>query len=252
MTKLGGKAAIVTGGAIGIGRHYVKALLDAGARVAVFDVVDGSSIAVELGADADRCRFFRTDVSDEQAVSTSVAEVAAWAGTVDILVNNAALFANLHDTPVTEISVSDWDRVMAVNLRGPFLMAKHVVPLMRQAGGGKIINIGSGSANKGMPLMSHYVTSKAGILGLTRTLSRELGGDNICVNTLSPGLILSDSIAKNEAHIQNNRDRVLQSRALRRDGYPDDLVGALVFLCSSDSDFVSGQTLAVDGGSVNL
>ena len=247
--KLVGKTAIITGGAIGIGRHYVTALVGAGARVAILDIADGSAVADELGKAS---RYWRCDVADESSVSATVAEVVAWTGGIDILVNNAALFATLHNTKITDIDVDTWDKVMAVNLRGPFLMAKHVVPHMRARRGGKIINIGSGSANKGMPLMAHYVTSKAGIFGLTRTLSRELGPDNICVNTLSPGLIMSDSITANSEHLDAVRDRVLKSLALERDGFPRDLIGALLFLCSAASDFVSGQTLAVDGGSVNL
>lgn len=246
MRRLEGKVAIVTGGAIGIGRHYTGALAAEGARIAVVDIAgEGADLPEE-------CRYWHTDVSDESAVETTVAEIAGWGGAIDILVNNAALFATLHDTKITDIDVATWDKVMAVNLRGPFLMMKHVVPHMQARKGGKIVNIGSGSANKGMPFMAHYVTSKAGMFGLTRTASRELGADNICVNTLSPGLILSDSISANIEHLRTNRDRVLKSRALARDGLPVDLIGALVFLCSGESDFISGQTIAVDGGSVNL
>lgn len=248
MGRLSGKIAVVTGGAVGIGRAYSLALLDAGARVAIFDIAGGSDPEF---ANAN-CLYRKVDVSSEAEVAAGVADVVGWAGGIDILVNNAAVFASLHNDPVEDLDVALWDKVMAVNLRGPFLMIKHTVAHLRARGGGKIVNIGSGSANKGMPFMSHYVTSKAGILGLTRTLSRELGKDNICVNTLSPGLILSDSIAANTEHLEANRERVIASRALARDGYPKDLIGALLFLCSSDSDFVSGQTLAVDGGSVNL
>jgi NAD(P)-dependent dehydrogenase (short-subunit alcohol dehydrogenase family) len=140
---------------------------------------------------------------------------------------------------------------MAVNLRGPFLMVKHAAQAMIAGKGGKIINISSGTAYKGMPLMLHYVTSKGGLVAFTRALSRELGAHNICVNTLAPGLTLSDSIAANEEHLAFARSRVIQSRAIQRDGYPRDLLGALIFLASADSDFVTGQTIAVDGGSIN-
>ncbi|MEE4350194.1 MAG: SDR family oxidoreductase [Pacificimonas sp.] len=248
MHDLEGKVAIVTGGAVGIGRTYAAALRNAGAKVAIFDIAAPS----DDDAAGSLSHYQPIDVSDERQVERGVANVVEWAGGVDILVNNAALFASLHNDPIATLDADLWDKVMAVNLRGPFLMAKHCVDPMRARGGGKIVNIGSGSASKGMPFMAHYVTSKAGILGLTRTLSRELGKDNICVNTLSPGLIMSESIAENTEHLETNRERVLQSRALARDGYPEDLIGALLFLCSSQSDFVSGQTLAVDGGSVNL
>jgi NAD(P)-dependent dehydrogenase (short-subunit alcohol dehydrogenase family) len=130
-------------------------------------------------------------------------------------------------------------------------MVKHAAPTMMARKSGKIINIASGTAYKGMPQMLHYVTSKGGVVAFTRALSRELGAHNICVNSLAPGLTLSDSIQANPEHIQFARDRVLASRAIQRDGYPQDLVGALVFLASSDSDFVTGQTIAVDGGSIN-
>ena len=145
-----------------------------------------------------------------------------------------------------------WDKVMAVNLRGPFLMVKHVVPHMVARGYGKIINIGSGSAHRGIPWMLHYVTSKGGIMGFTRALARELGTNGIRVNTLAPGFTLSDTVMnENPGHVQTARDRAVESRSLRRDQHPQDLLGALVFLASADSDFITGQTLAVDGGNVN-
>jgi NAD(P)-dependent dehydrogenase (short-subunit alcohol dehydrogenase family) len=145
-----------------------------------------------------------------------------------------------------------WDKVMAVNLRGPFLMVKHVVPHMVARGYGKIINIGSGSAHRGIPWMLHYVTSKGGIMGFTRALARELGTNGIRVNTLAPGFTLSDTVMnENPGHVQTARDRAVESRSLRRDQHPQDLLGALVFLASADSDFITGQTLAVDGGNVS-
>jgi NAD(P)-dependent dehydrogenase (short-subunit alcohol dehydrogenase family) len=140
---------------------------------------------------------------------------------------------------------------MAVNVRGPFLMVKHVVPHMQARKGGKIVNISSGSAYKGIPHMLHYVTSKGAIVAFTRALSRELGEFGIAVNTLAPGLILSDTGVENTAHHDEMRSPVRASRAFKRDAYPEDLLGALVFLASSDSDFITGQTIAVDGGSIN-
>ena len=140
---------------------------------------------------------------------------------------------------------------MAVNLRGPFLMVKYAAPAMIARKYGKIINISSGTAYKGMPLMLHYVTSKGGILAFTRALSRELGTHNICVNTLAPGLIQTGDAYANSDRKAAARDRVVESRALKRDGYPADLLGALIFLAAEDSDFITGQTVAVDGGSIN-
>ena len=171
---------------------------------------------------------------------------------IDILVNNAAVFSVLRPVAVGEMNAALWDRVMAVNVRGPMLLAKHVVPYMIARKFGKIINVSSGVAYKGMPMMSHYSTSKAALLGLTRSLARELGEHNICVNTLAPGLIMSDTISANTEHLEKYGAVAVGGRAMKRDAYPSDVLGALLFLASSpDSDFVTGQTIAVDGGSVN-
>jgi NAD(P)-dependent dehydrogenase (short-subunit alcohol dehydrogenase family) len=254
MGRLAGRVALVTGGAKGIGRHYARALAQEGAAVVVADVVDSAEVVEALAA-AHGSRAVMgavVDVSDEGSVQGLIARVTERFGQIDVLVNNAALFAPLKETPCTEIDVALWDRVMVVNLRGPFLMVKHVVPHMIARGYGKIINIGSGTAYRGIPRMLHYVTFKGGIVAFTRALSRELGEHGIRVNTLSPGFVLSDSVVReNPEHVQTARPAVLQIRALKRDAYPEDLLGALVFLASGESDFITGQTLAVDGGSVN-
>jgi NAD(P)-dependent dehydrogenase (short-subunit alcohol dehydrogenase family) len=253
MARLDGRSAIVTGGARGIGRHYAQALAAEGARVMIADVADGAALAADIAArhghDAVASATF--DVSEEEAVRRVVGETLSRFGKIDILVNNAALFAPLPPVACTDIDVALWDRVMAVNVRGPFLMVKHVVPPMAAQGYGKIINIGSGTAYKGLASMLHYVTSKGAITAFTRALSRELGEQGIRVNTLAPGLVMSDTILENRAHIEQARGPVIQSRALRRDEVPADLVGALVFLASAESDFITGQTIAVDGGSIN-
>jgi NAD(P)-dependent dehydrogenase (short-subunit alcohol dehydrogenase family) len=254
MERLAGRIAIVTGGAKGIGRHYSLALAQAGASVVVADIVDGADVVEAIARAHGRESVMGAvfDVSDETSVKTLVARAVERFGRIDVLVNNAALFAPLHQTKCTEIDAGLWDRVMAVNLRGPFLMVKHVAPHMIARGYGKIINVGSGTAYRGIPWMLHYVTSKGGILAFTRALSRELGEHGIRVNTLSPGFVLSDTVvAENPEHVATARPSVLQIRALKRDAYPEDLLGALVFLASAESDFITGQTLAVDGGSVN-
>jgi len=253
MGKLEGKTAIVTGGANGIGRHYSRALAREGAAVAILDIAGAQTAAPALNQEIGReaCFGLTVDVSEEASVKAAVATVLGRTGQIDVLVNNAAVYSTLPPARFADIDVALWDRVMAVNLRGPFLMVKHVGPAMIARNSGKIVNISSGTAYKGMPLMLHYVTSKGGMVAFTRALSRELGAHNICVNTLAPGLIMSDSILANEEHIAFARDRVVQSRAIQRDGYPEDLIGALLFLASSDSDFVTGQTIAVDGGSIN-
>src|ERR1044072_6741612 len=254
MARLEGRVAIVTGGARGIGRHYSSALAAEGARVMIADIADGTQVAAEIGAKygANSVASETCDVSDESAVSRVVEPTLARFGKIDVLVNNAALYAPLHETKFTAIDVDLWDKVMAVNLRGPFLMAKHVAPEMAKRQYGKIINIGSGTAVRGIPWLMHYVTSKGGIMAMTRTMLRELGDDGIRVNTLMPGFTLSDSIvSENPGHVETARGRAIASRALKRDEQPDDLTGTLIFLASADSDFITGQMIAVDGGNVN-
>jgi len=253
MARLAGKIAIVTGGAKGIGRHYARALAAQGARVMIGDIADGTAVAAEIaavhGTDAVACT--RADVSDDRSVQSLVGRTVERFGKIDILVNNAAVYATLTPRGFSEWDIDTWDRVMAVNVRGPYLMVKHVAPHMMERKSGKIINIASGAAYKGVPRMLPYVTSKGAMLAFTRALSRELGPYGIAVNSLSPGFILSDTGLANTQHVEEERLVVRNSRAFKRDGYPEDLLGALVFLASDDSNFVTGQSLVVDGGSVN-
>ncbi|HET7848080.1 MAG TPA: glucose 1-dehydrogenase [Pseudolabrys sp.] len=253
MPRLTGKVAIVTGGAKGIGRHYSQALAAEGARVMIADIADGKPLAGEIAGKhgAESVAHARFDVSDEDQVKTLVAQTIERFGQIDVLVNNAAVYATLTPRKFTEWDSGTWDRVMAVNTRGPFLMVKQVAPHMMERRSGKIINIASGAAYKGVPRMLPYVTSKGAMLAFTRALSRELGEYGIAVNSLSPGYILSDTGLANTAHVEDERVPVRNSRAFKRDAYPEDLIGALIFLASSDSDFVTGQSIVVDGGSVN-
>src|SRR5215467_7651125 len=229
MARLEGRSAIVTGGARGIGRHYSLALAAEGAQVMIADIADGAALVHEIAGRHGHHAIASTmfDVSEEDDVRRVVAATLECFGKIDVLVNNAALFAPLAPAACTDIDVDLWDRVMAINVRGPFLMVKHVVPHMVAQGYGKIINIGSGTAYKGLPSMLHYVTSKGAVTAFTRALSREVGEKGIRVNTLAPGLVMSDTLVENRAHIEQARERVVQSRALRRDEVPEDLIGAL-------------------------
>ena len=254
MARLDGRVAILTGGAKGIGRHYAQKLAAEGARLMIADVADGKELAEQIARQhgANSVASAVTDVSDEGAVKALVAGTMERFGKIDILVNNAALFAPLAEQKVTDIDVALWDRVMAINIRGVFLTTKHVAPHMIAQKYGKIINISSGTVARGIPMFSHYVTSKGAVTAFTRAVSRELGEHNICVNNLAPGFTLSDSvIEENPGHLEHSRQPSLVRRALKRDEYPEDLLGALVFLASADSDFVTGQTIAVDGGATN-
>jgi NAD(P)-dependent dehydrogenase (short-subunit alcohol dehydrogenase family) len=254
MARLAGRTAIVTGGARGIGAHYSRALAAEGAQIMIADIADGTGVAEEIAGrhGANSVASTVADVSDERSVKALVSAAIERFGKIDVLINNAALFAPLQEAKCTEIDAELWDRVMAVNLRGPFLMVKHVVPHMITAGYGKIINIGSGTAFRGIPCMLHYVTSKGGIMAFTRALAREPGEHDIRVNTLAPGFTLSDTImSENPGHVATARERAIHSRSLKRDEHPQDLLGALIFLASAESDFVTGQTVAVDGGNVS-
>ena len=250
MARLAGRTAIVTGGAKGIGRHYSLALAGEGARVMIADIADGEDVARAIAAKhgANSVASTVADVSDESAVKMLVAATMDRFGKIDVLVNNAALFAPLQETKCTAIDAELWDKVMAVNLRGPFLMVKHVAPHMQAQGYGKIINIGSGTAYRGIPWMLHYVTSKGGIMAFTRALAREVGEHGIRVNTLAPGFTLSQGVEEHPEVVQALRDVSVSARTLKRDQVPEDVVGAVVFLCGPGSDFVTGQTMVIDGG----
>ncbi len=254
MARLDGRVAVLTGGAKGIGAHYAKILAAEGARLMIADIADGKELAAMLAREhgANSIASAVTDVSDEAAVKALVGKTMDRFGKIDILVNNAALFAPLTEQKVTDIDIALWDRVMAINVRGVFLMTKHVAPHMIAQKYGKIINISSGTVARGIPLMAHYVSSKGAVTAFTRAVSRELGEFNICVNNLAPGFTLSDTVInENPGHLKHSRQPSIARRALKRDEFPEDLLGALVFLASPDSDFITGQTIAVDGGATN-
>ena len=249
--RLEGRVVIVTGGGHGIGRAYAIRLAAEGAKVVIAEIDEKAALAVaqELSAGGVEALGVRTDVSERASTEHMAAAAIERFGRIDVLVNNAAIFATvpMSRAPFDQISVDEWDRMMTVNLKGTWLASCAVIPQMRKQGYGKIINISSGTALKGSPSRIHYVTSKAGILGFTKTLANEVGKDNICVNCVAPGSTLSEENPGED--VVKMRNQAASSRALKRVQSPDDLTGAIVFFASADSDFITGQTLVVDGGS---
>ena len=250
MSRLANKVAIVTGAAQGIGAAFAHGLAKEGAKIVIADWNDGTATANSIIRANGAALYVKTDVSSAKDVQAMVARTIDEFGSVDILVNNAALFAKIGAKKFTEISSEEFDQVMAVNVRGPFECAKAVSEAMIKQGYGKIVNIASSTVFKGVPNLLHYVSSKGAIVAMTRCLARELGEHNITVNAIAPGLTMSDGVLGqpdySDAYIQQN----MNARALKRKQVPADLVGACVFLSSPDSDFMTGQTMAVDGGNV--
>lgn len=249
MKQLNGRIIIITGAAQGIGATFALALAEQGAKVAVCDVISPEQTVArikELGGEAwgENC-----DVTDARAVARFVAKTESNFGGIHGLVNNAALFATLPKRPIEEIESADFDRVMAVNVRGAFECAKAVVPVMRRQGYGKIVNIASGTVFKGQVMMLSYVTSKGAVVAMTRCLARELGPAGIRANCLAPGFTMSEGVIEQSNWVKDGQATVA-SRCLRREQTPGDLTGALAFLLAPGSDFMTGQTVVVDGGSV--
>jgi NAD(P)-dependent dehydrogenase (short-subunit alcohol dehydrogenase family) len=235
VSALEGKVAIVTGGAQGIGAAIVSGLEVAGATAVVADLNPPEG-------------GIRADVASEEDVSAMVDETLERHGRIDALVNNAGLYASLEMRAFTEIPLEEWNRVMEVNVASMFLTCRAVVPVMRKQGGGKIVNISSGTPFRGVPFLLHYVTSKGAIVALTRALAKELGRDSIHVNCVAPGFTMSDGVKSHPEVIEKLRDVSIASRTIQRDQVPEDVAGAVVFLCTPAADFITGQTMVIDGG----
>ncbi|CAN5125107.1 SDR family oxidoreductase [soil metagenome] len=244
MGHLDGKVAIVTGGAQGIGRAIAGGLARGGARIVVADLHHAEEAADNFPGGVG----LTVDVSSEEDAARMVRETVERCGSVDILVNNAGLYASLEMRPFTEIPLEEWNRVMEVNVASMFLTSRAVVPVMREQGGGKIVNISSGTPFRGVPFLLHYVTSKGAIVAFTRALAKELGKDSIHVNCVAPGFTMSDGVKAHPEVVEKLRDASVSARTIQRDQVPEDVVGAVVLLCSPAADFVTGQTMVIDGG----
>ena len=243
MNRLNGQVAIVTGGAQGIGRKIAEGLAGEGARVVVADVQAADEVASALGGTA-----VAVDVSDQAACERMARAAVDAYGRIDVLVNNAGIWSSLVPTPFEQLSVEEWKREFDVNVLGMYLATRAVAPVMRAAKRGRIINMASGTPFKGVPLFLHYVTSKGAVVAMTRALAKELGADNVLVNSIAPGFTLSDGVMDNPVQLEQLQDVSAKARVLVRDQYPEDIVGAVLFFAGEQSSFITGQSLVVDGG----
>jgi len=241
---LDGKVAIVTGGAQGIGRAIAGGLASDGARVVIVDLRG----AEEAAASYQDGVGLTVDVADEAAVQWMVDQTIERCGSVDVLVNNAGLYASLAMRSFLEIPLEEWRQVMDVNVASMFLTCRAVVPVMRGKGGGTIVNISSGTPFRGVPFLLHYVTSKGAIVAFTRALAKELGKDGVRVNCVAPGFTMSEGVKQHPEVVEKLRDVSVAARTIQRDQEPEDVVGAVVYLAGPTSSFVTGQTIVIDGG----
>lgn len=246
--RLEGRTIIITGGAAGIGRAYATGFIQEGANVVIADIDSGAAKQAvhEIEAEGGKALALTVDVSDVQATEAMTKATLDRFGRIDGLVNNAAIAIRVKhiNAPLEELPVEEWDRVIAVNLRGPFLCCRAVLPHMKAQRYGKILNISSGTFFNGRPNISNYVASKGGVIGITRSLANEVGDYGITVNCIAPGLTASET--------ENTPDEVWElrvpQRSIKRVETPEDLVGAAIYLMSADSDFMTGQTMVIDGG----
>jgi NAD(P)-dependent dehydrogenase (short-subunit alcohol dehydrogenase family) len=241
---LEGKVALVTGAAQGIGAAIAGGLAREGARIVVADLERAEEAAARYPDGVG----LTADVADEEAVERLVAETVERCGWLDVLVNNAGLYASLAMRPFTEIPLEEWRRVMDVNVASMFLTCRAAVPAMRERGGGAIVNISSGTPFRGVPFLLHYVTSKGAIVAFTRALAKELGNDGIRVNCVAPGFTMSEGVKQHPEVVEKLREASVAARTIQRDQEPEDVVGAVAYLAGPAAAFVTGQTIVIDGG----
>jgi 3-oxoacyl-[acyl-carrier protein] reductase len=250
--RLKDKVAIITGAAHGIGKAYARRFAEEGAHVVIADIdAQGGEATAKALLDAGGSAWARaTDVTQFSNVEGLMRETVTKFGKIDVLLNNAAIYVTqkLWKGPVEELALEEWDRVIEVNLKGVFLCSKAAIPIMKRQKSGKIINIASGTFFSGSGNMPHYTTAKGGVVALTRVMARQLGEFGINVNCVTPGSTMSEESVSEE--VRKRREGSMDKRAFRRVETPADIVGTALFLASSDSDFVTGQLLVVEGGGI--
>ncbi|MBI2881034.1 MAG: 3-oxoacyl-ACP reductase FabG [Candidatus Tectomicrobia bacterium] len=245
--RLDGKVAFVTGSAQGIGWAYAQALAQAGAKVVINDIRDCQGPVKKLKGKGAEALGIEADVTDLSAMEAAAKKTVETFGRVDILVNNAAFFAGLKRSSLFDIPMEEWERVLKVNITGTFVPIRAFAPEMKKRGYGKIINVSSAVVFTGIPDFVHYTASKAAVVGMTRAIARELGPHGITVNAVAPGFTLAPSTQGSPKAVDEMN---IAWRSIKRSEHPEDIVGTVLYFASPDSDFVTGQTLLVDGGIV--
>ncbi len=250
MGRLAGRCAILTGAAYGIGFAAAKRFAEEGASVVIADIKGHEAAVTKLTEAGLEALAVTTDVSSDASVQALVEAVIAKYGRIDILVNNAAISAELKPAPFETETSDEWHRILDVNVLGVFRMCRAVSPHMRAAKSGRIINVTSGTAFKGAAGMLHYVASKGAVISMTRTLANEFGADNVQVNCVSPGFTITESVKGSPDVMAAYSAAAIPTRFIKRDAYAPDVANVMYFLASDDAAFVTGQTIAADGGSV--
>lgn len=249
--SLAGRVAVVTGAGQGLGRAFAKAFAATGAVAVIAERNGerGEAVAAEIAAAGGKARAITTDVADPASLESMMTIVERAYGRVDILINNAAIFSTLDMRPFEQIPLAEWEAVLKTNVTGPFLCCRAVLPVMRRAKWGRIVNMASGAVTLGRPNYLHYITSKAALVGMTRSMARELGGDGITVNAILPGAIFTEIERKTVTREQ--KERIVAMQCIPRSEVPEDLVGTVLFLASDASAFLTEQALTVDGGATH-
>jgi len=246
------RVVIITGGGQGLGRAYAHAFGDRGAKVVVAEINDdkAASVVDEVTAAGGEAMAVHTDVADNDSVTAMAAAAEEAYGRIDVLINNAAFFSTIEMRPFDEIPLDEWDRMIRINLTGVYLCARAVIPAMRKRQWGRIINKSSATVTMGRPMYLHYVTSKAGVIGLSRSLAREVGKDGITVNTILPGATFTE--VPRDTVTPEQKEAIVALQSIPRSAEPDDLVGVTLFLASDASKWVTGQSITADGGLTHL